>query len=147
MSTPKKEIDRLKAYLAANKGKPLVESAKNFPTGEELASMDGLAFLELRLSNYEPWDDDAERVNDEIRVHAIRSDRSERGKKNASNPRPSRRHPRADEAIKIARGIWKTNPNLSRNAVATRTAAKMDGDNIPSPRTVERYLKKLPDSE
>lgn len=59
----------------------------------------------------------------------------------AQAPRPGRRHPRRAEALDLAARVRKRNPVLSAAAVGTRVAAQMDGDDVPSPAVVARWIR------
>ena len=132
--TPQELAKAIKESLAARTSKP-------FPTQEEIDEMNGLQFLRLRLENYEGWDYDSERCRlDQARVHAIEVDRKERASRSAKNPRPRGRHPRKAEALEAAQSIAELNPSLKRYQIATRVAARMDGDDIPNFRTIAGWM-------
>ncbi|WP_162798014.1 hypothetical protein [Sulfitobacter sp. JL08] len=116
---------------------------KNPPTQEEINAMSWEEWQRFVLLHIDGGDWKHAEVSGMLAGYEqAGKETAERAATNARKPRPSRQHPRKDEAMRAGLNLYGRRPDLSLTAVATQVAARMDGEGIPSALTIRDWLSK-----
>lgn len=104
-----------------------------------------LDFIKLRLLHLDELDPRDDHIEANAAYTAVRSVLGERQSNAAKNPRPTRQHPRRAEFIRKGLRLMDSNKDMTAESAALEvltTCDKADGEKLPHPDTVRKWLRR-----